>query len=393
VPNLQFGKAPGFQLPNCKFGTPERDKHFVKIYIWVQASSPFNRTFRLATNNNKETKMKTKSVCFSFVIIALTIGANLAIAEEKVFTLKIPSNITPAYEGVFPQLQGFADRVNELGNGRVRAELYHSESLFKVKDMVPALMNGACDIIFHLSSYTNEIWPELAGLSLPFLYKNEQECRERWSRGKPLFELVNHEMEKKYGIRILASGIMTSFQTVTYKVTPLAPEEFKGLKIRTLGKLDAYFIKSCGGLPLNDMPSSQMNEALKLGILDGVNTYLGTVAARNLDEFLDHVIETEPMFIGCGFQIFVLSKTFDSWPKEVQNIVRHAADEYDKALLEYLQEYDRKTVRPRLEKKMKFVSPTPEQMKMLVEKATETYDEWAKGVDPEFARKFLELNR
>jgi hypothetical protein len=36
VPNLQFGKAPGFQLPNCKFGTPERDKHFVKIYRFLK---------------------------------------------------------------------------------------------------------------------------------------------------------------------------------------------------------------------------------------------------------------------------------------------------------------------------------------------------------------------
>jgi hypothetical protein len=31
VPNLQFEKVAGLQLPNCKFGTPERDKHFQQI--------------------------------------------------------------------------------------------------------------------------------------------------------------------------------------------------------------------------------------------------------------------------------------------------------------------------------------------------------------------------
>jgi hypothetical protein len=30
VPNLQFGKVPGLQLPNCKFGTPERQTFCLK---------------------------------------------------------------------------------------------------------------------------------------------------------------------------------------------------------------------------------------------------------------------------------------------------------------------------------------------------------------------------
>jgi hypothetical protein len=64
VPNLQFGKAPGFQLPNCKFGTPERDKHFVKIYKMqddfqiVLSAEQFEKLFYIRSpvwiNNNQD---------------------------------------------------------------------------------------------------------------------------------------------------------------------------------------------------------------------------------------------------------------------------------------------------------------------------------------------------
>lgn len=104
-------------------------------------------------------------------VLSLISPLNRATAEEQLITLKMASHVTPSYEELFPKIQAFADRINELGKGKIKAELYHSEKLFKVKEIVPALMNGACDIVFHTSTHTTEMWPELGGMSLPFLYK------------------------------------------------------------------------------------------------------------------------------------------------------------------------------------------------------------------------------
>lgn len=337
--------------------------------------------------------MKTgirRMVCIA-AVLGLIIPLSPATAEEQVITLKMASHVTPSYKEVFPKMQAFADRISELGKGRIKAELHHSESLFKVKEIVPALMNGACDIAFHTSTHTTEMWPELGGMSLPFLYKNEEDCRDRWLAGQPLFELVNQEMDKKYGVRILASGIMQNFTIFTRQIEPVSPDVFKGLKIRTTGKADANFITACGGSPLF-LPSSQINDALKLGTLDGLVSYPATLVARNIDEFLDYLMESEPIFCAFGYQIYMLNKTLKSLPDDVQAIIRQAAAEYDQGFLEYVQEYHNKTVRPRLEKKMKFVKPEPDQMKKFIEVAGPVYDEWAKSVDKDFAVKFLELS-
>jgi TRAP-type C4-dicarboxylate transport system substrate-binding protein len=330
-------------------------------------------------------------VCIA-AVLSLIIPLSPATAEEQVITLKMASHVTPSYKEVFPKMQAFVDRISELGKDRIKAELHHSEKLFKVKEIVPALMNGSCDIAFHTSIHTTEMWPEIGGISLPFLYKNEKDCRDRWLAGQPLFELMNQEMDKKYGVRILASGIMQGFTIVMHQIAPVSPDVFKGLKIRTAGKSDADFIKACGGSPVF-LPSSKINEALKLGMLDGITTYPATIAARNLDEFLDYMIESEPIFCAWGYQIYALNKTLNNLPDDVQAIIMQAAAEYDQGFLESTQEYHNETVRPRLEKKIKFVSPEPDQMKKFIGMAGAAYDEWAKSVDKDFAKKFLELSR
>ncbi len=335
--------------------------------------------------------MKRSLTVFCVCMLAMAAGVNAAYAEEPV-KITIASHITPKYEDVFPPIQRFTDRINELGKGKVQAQLHHSESLFKVKELVPGLMNGACDIIFHTSSHTVETWPELGGLGLPFLYKDESDCRERWMAGKPLLELVNKEMNKKYGVKIMASGIFRGMVIATRKKAVEKPEDMKGLRLRSTGKIDGDYVRECGGIPLF-LPSSQMNEALKKEAIDGVVTYPGTIVSRKLEEDLDYITETKPMLGAWGYQIYILSKTFDKLPEEIRDIVTQAASEYDKDLLEKFFEYERQKVKPILEKKIKYLSPNADQMKQFIESAQKTYAEWSKTVDPEFAKKFIELSQ
>lgn len=313
-------------------------------------------------------------------------------AAEEIIRIKMPTHVTPSYKDVFPSIQRFTDRINELGKDKIEAKLFHSESLIKAKDIVPALMNGGCGIIFHTSSHTTDIWPEIGGLSLPFLYQDEKDCKDHWTAGKPVFELVNKEMDRKYGVRILASGILKGLILATRDKAIEKPDDFKGLKLRSTGKLDEGYIKTCGASPVF-LSSSEMATAFRMGALDGVITYPGTIVARNLDEMLGYVFETKPLFGAWGFQIYILNKTFDSWSKEIQDAVLQAAKEYDDHFLEISSEYYYKEVLPRLQKKMKFVSPNAEETKKLIEIARRTYQDWSKSVDAEFAKKFIELSQ
>lgn len=313
-------------------------------------------------------------------------------AAEEVIKLKISTHITPDYKDMFPPAQQFADRINELGKGRVEAKLYHSESLVKAKDIVPALMNGWSEIVFHATPYITDVWPEIGGIALPFLYKDESDCRNRWMAGTPLFELVNKEMDRKYGARMLASGIMKRMIIATRQKVIEKPDDLKGLKIRSVSKIDVEYLKACGAVPLA-LSSSEVNEALRRESLDGLFISPGTATARNLDDMLSYALDTKPVLSVWGFQIYILNKTFDSWHKEVREAILQAAKEYDERVFEAASEHYDKEVLPRLRKKTKFISPDAENMKKFMEIAQGTYQDWAALVDKEFAKKFIELSQ
>ncbi|MCP4344822.1 MAG: TRAP transporter substrate-binding protein [Desulfobacterales bacterium] len=338
-------------------------------------------------------KALQKTVGLFMVILLAGWGTAVsASAAEGIITIVIPSHITPKYKDLFPSVKKFADRVNELGKGKVKVELRHSESLFKNKEIIPALMNGACEMAFQTSLITANIWPEIGGLSLPFLYKNETDCHRKWTHGNPVFNMVNKEIGRKYGVRVLTGGVVKSLNIFTREKSVEIPDDLKGLKIRSVGKTDAEFFKACGA-DLTSLSSSKLREALKLGTLDGFITYPDTVMARKLTENLSCFTDMEPIFSIFGYQLYVLNKTFDSWPKEVQDIILKAANEYDKEILSGSMEHYRKNVRPVLEKKMKIIKPGPENMKKFVSISKSSYDKWSSTVDKAFADEFIKMSK
>jgi TRAP-type C4-dicarboxylate transport system substrate-binding protein len=312
-------------------------------------------------------------------------------AADKVVKITIPAHITPAYHDMFPSVKGFVDRLNELGQGRIKAELYHSESLYKVKDIVPALMNGSCEIVFHTSSHTTGAWPELGGLTLPFLYKDATEARRYWSADGKIMELINKEMGRKYGVRVLAAAIMPPLVLATREKGIEKFGDLKGLKIRASGKPDAAALQACGAAP-NFMASGEVYEALQRGTIDGLVTYTGTIPARNLQEVLKYLIDMKPVLGLFGYQIYVLNKTLDSWDPAIREAVLKAAAEYDSVIFEKATKYIEAEIKPMIGQRIKTVAPDAEAMKRFVELGRGTYDDWLKSVDPNFGKQFMTLS-
>ena len=328
---------------------------------------------------------------FGFIAALLAIlgFGFIPLADAKPIMITIPLHVTPGYVDIFSGAQKFADKINQEGKGKVEVKLYPSETLYKVKDIIPALMNGSCEIIFHTSSHTTGSWPEIGGMALPFLFKNDAETMERLKLGSDLSNILNKEMDRKYGVRILAAGILPNIRMWTIKKKIEDPADMKGLKLRATGKPDAEAIHAWGGSP-NFLSSGELFEALQRGTIDGLTSYPGTIYARNLDEVLQCGINMEPVFCAWGYQIYILNKTLNSWPKDVQQLVINAAKEYDNHTLNFAFQFEKEKILPRISKKITFVSPSPESMQKFERLALPTYDNWVKSVDKEWGKKFIE---
>ncbi|WP_461210058.1 TRAP transporter substrate-binding protein [Desulfocurvus sp. DL9XJH121] len=312
------------------------------------------------------------------------------VLASDVVKITIPSHIPPSYKDMYPPVKQFVDRINELGKGKIEATLYHSGSLYKVKDIIPALMNGSCEIVFNTSSHTTGSWPELGGLTLPFLYKSNDDLMAHWKQDGPLFKLLNDTMVSKYGVRVLGMGITGSLWLWTIDGKPVTkPADLKGLKIRTTGKVDADFVKACGASPIF-LSSSEAYEALQRGTIDGLSTFPGGLLGRNLDEVLRYGVA-----VNCGwaYQIYVMDQTFQSWPKDVQAAVTQAALEYDEAIFKSMMDFEKSTVFPRLANHVKILEPSPADQAEFEKVGASVSPVWAESVDADFAKKFLELSK
>ena len=332
-----------------------------------------------------------KSVTATFVGFVMACATIQGVAAaDKVINITVPAHIPPSYDDMFPPLKRFVDRVNENGKGKVHIDLYPSESLYKVKDIVPALMNGSCEIVFHTSSHTTGSWQELGGLNLPFLYKSNDDINERWRQGGTVLNVVNKELTSKYGVRVLGSGITGSLWLHTIEGKPVRkPADLKGLKIRTTGQIDAEFIKAAGGSPIF-LSSAETYEALQRGTIDGVVTFPGGIVGRNLDEVLRYSFDIKA---GWAYQIYVLDKTFKSWPQDVQDIITASAKQYDEEMFKSMMDFEKSTVFPRMAKRMEIVQLDAEATKQFIELGAKVNALWIKRVNPNFARDFLESSQ
>jgi TRAP-type C4-dicarboxylate transport system substrate-binding protein len=309
-------------------------------------------------------------------------------ASTKVITLIAASHVPKSYHDISPQEWAFVNDVNKEGAGRVQIKFYDSGTLLKANELVPGLKNGTADIIFQTSSHTTGSWPVMGIVSLPFLYKNAYDLRERFKIGSPLFELVNKTLEEKNGVEMLAFGALPLEYLWTNK--PIKDlTNLKGLTIRVGGADEANAIKSLGGSPVT-MSSGELYEALQRGTIDGVVCYPGTIAGRSLQEVVKYCYKLP--ISAYGRCIFVEKSKWDSLPEDVRTLLSNEAIKYDYNYLENAEKVHNNESWPKFKKAgMKIIEPSEEVVEKVREKCKPTWNEWSKEIGTDLGDQLIKL--
>jgi len=334
--------------------------------------------------------MKKKLVILLMILMMICV-AIVSYTEAAPVKIKLiaASHVPPSYHDILPLEQAFIDDVNKIGVGRVELDFYHSGTLLGVNELVPGLEIGTADIIFHTTSHTTGSWPVIGGASLPFLYKNAYDLRERFKVGSPLYELVAKTMLDKHEVLILAYGAMPMEYIWTNKPVR-TPGDMKGLTIRVGGDAEAKAVKSLGGSPVF-MPSGELYEALQRGTVDGVVCYAGTIGGRSLQEVVKYCTKVPIGAYGRG--IFIKKSTWDSLPEDVRTLLYVEAIKYDYNHLEsaeavHKNEYWSKKF---TEAGMEIIEPPEEVVAEFREKCKPVWSEWANEIGDELGNKFIDL--
>lgn len=280
----------------------------------------------------------------------------------------------------------FKSLVEENSNGRITVEVYPNQMLGGDRELIESTQMGNIQMTSPSSTPYANFVPEYYLWDVPFLFETREQVIE-FINNKELSDAFN-EKSLEIGIRVL--GVWENgFRNVSCNGERLVPDDYKGLKIRTMeNDLHLASWKAIGANP-TPMAFGELYTALQQKTVDAQENPLATIYDTKYHEVQDHVIETKHIFT--PFIVMINEAFYQSLSPEDQKIIADAVADTSVWEFDYAAEKE-EDYRNKLNEAITVSQLTPEQRQLFKDKITEAgIKEMAieKSGNPELAEKFF----
>ena len=183
-------------------------------------------------------------------------------------TIKIGS-IAPPKNGHTLSLMKIADELREETGGRIDMQVFPLGQLGNERSLCTQVQSGTLEMVSATTSVLQNFIPEVAVIDLPFMFPDIKTAHA--VEDDPEFQEKLFSYFGKKGFVGLGFSEDSLRQMWNTKRTIRKPEDFKGLKIRTMNSpimLETF--KALGASPVG-IPFPEVYSALQTGVADGVN--------------------------------------------------------------------------------------------------------------------------
>ena len=207
-------------------------------------------------------------------------------------------------------------KVEDATKGRVKIDVFYSQTLVKGPDMWNAVKNGVIDIGWCMHGY----WPGMTPLAdvitppaLP-LKTAQQGSEVLWK----LYEKFPAIQKEYKDVHLLITGVADPRFLLTTKKQIKTVEDIKGMKLRILGGPPTDQMKALGAVPtLIPMPDAY--QALDKGVIDGMDISWEGVMSFRLYEVVKYLTYAP---LTTSYHTIVMNKQkWDSLPKDIQDAI------------------------------------------------------------------------
>jgi TRAP-type transport system periplasmic protein len=270
-----------------------------------------------------------------------------------------------------------ANRIKENSQDRLVVEPYYAGSLgYKTPEYLKVIKDGLIDMAEFSSPHATGTEPIFGAAVLPFTFFSYDDFLN-FAR-KVLVPNLSTVAETKWNMKLI--GIVMYPRTAFYgKKSIEAADDFKGLKVRVMGKLDSNIFKKLGAEPTY-IPFEDLYTALQRGVVQAMPNSLTAAADIKVWEVCSHA-SMIGYVIGCGFMV-VNKKAFDELPADLQKIVLEAGEAYSQHMKEEIVRESAAALEKYRQNKMVLTEiPKPVLEKFRIA-AEEVWAEWAKETGP-----------
>jgi TRAP-type C4-dicarboxylate transport system substrate-binding protein len=244
------------------------------------------------------------------------------LAASETITLTFATNTAPVgLRGIAEK--GFVEEIERLGEDRIRIKVYWRQSYLIDKEILDGVKDGTVDMgHVNINYYPNRLLVN-GGITLlqrgPDDYDHRMRVYDRIYREIPE---LNAEF-KQYKQRVI----------YTYSVLPLTGcftrhatslKDFKDRRIRTASRWLLKILKGTGAVPIG-IPWADCYLALKTNALEGVFTNLDAIHRVKLDQVAPNIVIFRELWNPVPFHITINLDSWNRLPKDVQQIIKLAA--------------------------------------------------------------------
>jgi len=270
-------------------------------------------------------KMKRKKfglskvlVIFVMLFLIVLLGQNAVGAK----TLKITLTNAPDHPASLGLAQ-FSERVKELTGGEIVVDLFTSGVLGGEREIVEAVQLGQIEMGSVTCGVMSNFAPEFDIFSLPFLFSDYDHVKRVYMESEKIASIFKAALDR---IGLVSLGLTTSGTRNVYANKPIyKPEDFRGLKIRTMEvPTIVETMKVFGTIPV-PMAYDEVYQALQSGVIDGAETSLINWIKSKHVEVVKYGARLN--YMDSGRVYFANKKIFEELSAEQRDIIKKAMRE------------------------------------------------------------------
>jgi TRAP-type C4-dicarboxylate transport system substrate-binding protein len=244
--------------------------------------------------------------------LALSLSICAAAAQEIKLTFADQNSATGW--GPVHAMQPWIKQVEQATKGRVKIEVFSSQTLLKGPDTWRGVSTGIADMGWCVQAYWPDLTPLAEVIQLPGLpMKSAEHGSEAMWKLYEKFPSIQREFS---AIQPLIMYTTHPYFIFTAKKQVKTMEDLKGLKIRVIGGPATDQMKAFGAVP-TPMPMPDVYQALDKGVIDGMGAPWEAIEAFRLYEVAKYY--TMVPLSAVNFSVCANKQKWQSLPGDVRD--------------------------------------------------------------------------
>ncbi|WP_194611419.1 TRAP transporter substrate-binding protein [Clostridium vitabionis] len=294
--------------------------------------------------------------------------------------LTIASSASSTNAGYQMQVDA-AKAVNEASGGKINIQTVWDGTLGSDSELIENCIAGSIPMISLASSPLLNYVPQVAVFDMPAVYTSRQEAFEGISQ----FEDAMGSIMEQSGLKLLGLGF-SQFRGLSSNRELKTPDDFKGLKIRTMeNSYHMAFWQNMGAAP-TPLAFSELYLSLQQGLVEAQDNPLATLESSKFAEVQKYFMPVT-VFPLVNMRLMNLDQFNALEPEAQQALIDFAhQDNYDEYRIQFS---DDEKVTTEMQGKVTFLEQTPEIYDAMQEAAKPVWDQVRSAIGDDLADAYL----